>query len=99
MIDSLKTIVAVSLIISSGCSIAAVKNAMSGQTAIWKDIYGYLIAYCLYALLFSIFFIQGFSSLPVGTRKQCIFIFICVAYIMAAFALHLSTVRIKTSYA
>ena len=91
-------VVAVSLLVSSASSIASIQNGMSGHTAIWTDLHGYLIAFSFFAVLFCIFFTMAVASFDTPIRKQAIFLFVGFAYIMSLVSLHLSTTRIKTSY-
>ena len=90
--------VAVSLLVSSACSIAAIPNGMSGHTAIWNDLRGYLITFAILAALFCMCFLTAVQSFDPPVRKQAIFFFVGFAYMISLLSLHLSTTRIKTSY-
>ena len=90
--------VAVSLLVSSACTIASIPNGMSGHTAIWADLRGYLVTFSIFAVLFCIFFLGAVASFDPPVRKQAIFLFVGVAYMLSLISLHLSTTRIKTSY-
>lgn len=94
----LASAIALSLVVSSACSIASIPNGMSGHTAIWNDLRGYLIAFSILAALFCMCFLTALESFDPPARKQSIFFFVSFAYIISLLSLHLSTTRIKTSY-
>lgn len=100
-IDSWGLIIfALCLASSSIVSISAITNASSGHDEIMTKMTPYFVVFPFTMIFFCIafsYFIAGLSDSPIQ-RQMAIFLFVCVAYLLAMVTLHLSTFIIKLKY-
>jgi hypothetical protein len=85
---------------SSIVSISAITNALSGHDEIMTKMTPYFVVFPFTMIFFCIafsYFIAGLDKSP-AQRQIAIYLFICVAYLLAMVTLHLSTFIIKLKY-
>jgi hypothetical protein len=85
---------------SSIVSISAITNASSGHDEIMMKMTPYFVIFPFTMIFFCIafsYFIATLRDNPIQ-RQIAIYLFICVAYLLAMVTLHLSTFIIKLKY-